>query len=169
MTTKFIYDDSAVNDDDFDSEAIETLAYNDNTGELYVEFTSGNEYVYTNVNRSTYNLWKEADSIGRFYQRYISGKYPSNPGTWELEERLVPAQRPVQPIQIPATTSPVWPARSRYSVKWESDSSVMGGNPEYQATDEADALRQFNEEIKRVSDFLGKPTQYKIVSVTHYF
>lgn len=73
----FIFDDFAEDAVDFDSEAIEALAYNREEALLYVEFQSGGEYIYSDVAESTYNMFKDAPSVGTFYRQFISGKYTS--------------------------------------------------------------------------------------------
>lgn len=74
---QFIYDDYVESVIDFESDAIEALAYNRETEELFLEFQSGGEYIYKGVAESTYEMFKSADSLGTFYRNFISGKYTS--------------------------------------------------------------------------------------------
>lgn len=96
MTTliAFEYDLMSENGYDHNSEAIETLAYDRNAQELYVEFVSGGTYVYTDVAESTYNLFAQADSLGAFYRKHIQGTYTSEAVNAELVERSLPESSP---------------------------------------------------------------------------
>jgi len=55
-------------------------------------------------------------------------------------------------------------ATARYSVRWQTSDGKIGGHPEYTATNEYDALAQFNAAIEAVGF-----DEVKIVSVTRYF
>jgi hypothetical protein len=152
----FTFDLAAEDGFDFDSSAIETVAYNREKKELFVSFASGGEYIYSDVEESTYLLFVQADSLGHFYQDYISGKFNSRKVYGALFERETESDEPTD------DSAP----EGRFSVEWKITDSIMGGKPEFQAVDESDALIQFWGEIDRV---LSDDVEVKVLAVTHHF
>lgn len=73
--TEFVYDEIAEEMLDFFSNAIERIAYDRENRSLFVEFQTGGEYVYNGVEESTFNLFRTAPSLGRFFQNHIEGEY----------------------------------------------------------------------------------------------
>ena len=57
------------------SEAIDTLKYNEQNENLLVQFTSGNKYIYRNVPRNKFLSWKYFDSFGKFFNSNIRNNY----------------------------------------------------------------------------------------------
>lgn len=86
-TETFQYDDLS----GFESTAIDKAAYNNADEELYLEFTSGGKYVFTNVPRSIFDGLVEAPSKGRYYSFNIADDFRSRNGHEEVV--LVPTER----------------------------------------------------------------------------
>lgn len=69
------------NDSDFDIISVDStcfseVGYDSNTKELYVKFLeSGDEYVYYDVSKRTYENLINADSIGSYYYHHIRSEY----------------------------------------------------------------------------------------------
>lgn len=53
------------------SSLLETVGYDPETETLEIELENGCVYQYRDVTESTYNELLEADSIGRYFNRYI--------------------------------------------------------------------------------------------------
>ena len=62
-----------------ESTAIAKLAYNATHEELTVTFRNGNAYVYDEIPAFMYRQFEAASSKGRFYQRFIRGRFPASP------------------------------------------------------------------------------------------
>ena len=58
-----------------ESEAIAEIEYDPGRRALFVHFVDGEWYTYFDVARSTYDAFVSADSHGRFFQKYIRGRY----------------------------------------------------------------------------------------------
>lgn len=58
------------------SSNIKALAYDDQSMNLIVEFNSGGQYRYLDVEPETYKQLYGAVSVGKAYHRIIKGKYP---------------------------------------------------------------------------------------------
>jgi hypothetical protein len=170
MADKHFYaDDIANNGINFNSEAIETLAYARTTKELFIEFVSGGKYVYEGVNESTYNLFKEADSLGGFYRTHIMGEFESTSGNWEVVGRTTPTpEREVVPERKPEpATAPS--DKRKYGVRWVAGDTSIGGEPVYFANSEEEALKGFWMDVET---FMGDATTdhpIKITAVVRYF
>lgn len=155
----FFYDRVAFDGDEFRSDAIEAIAYNRGDKQLYVEFQSGGEYVYDDVNESTYNLFVMADSLGHFWRDHISGNYTSHKDIYFLEENEGYDEE-VNDASA-ATVS-----LSKYGVKWSHGVLILEAG--YEATSEEEALRMFNADM--VPALVALPNkEFKILAVTHYF
>lgn len=155
---------------DFDSESIEAIAYDRQDKVLYVQFQDGSTvYGYEGVEESTYNLLKDADSLNRFWREHISSKYTST----KHEDADLFYREAEQVSTVDVTKAEVVASDaaglSRYSVDWYDDNSSITGKPEYQATGEEDALRQFYAQLGDAKGFLGADIQPVIKGVTHYF
>jgi hypothetical protein len=61
-----------------DSSAIRAIDYQDEHGKLFVQFSSGDEYVYVGVPPRVRDAFERAASKGRFFQRLIRDRYPYN-------------------------------------------------------------------------------------------
>lgn len=46
------------------------------TGNLFVKFKSGHVYQYYRFREKLFNRWLKAESYGKFFWRYIRGKFP---------------------------------------------------------------------------------------------
>lgn len=177
----------AVEGEDFSSDSIETVGYNREDKTLYVQFNGGwNVYSYGGVEESTYNLFIQASSLNRFWRENISPKFTKGPVVNDdfefvnetVEVSIDPADpdawlyRTPEENRVVAGLPPL--TGSRYSVAYSAEdlNGQTGHNaePVFDAVDENDALRQFHESIKVVSNILGW-TDYtiKIRSVTHHF
>lgn len=93
--TEFVADLVAENDVDFDSDSIETVAYDREGKRLMVEFQSGGTYAYDDVEESTYLMLVEAPSLNRFWRSHISGTYTSNKDDFYVVDREVDVDEPV--------------------------------------------------------------------------
>lgn len=183
MSKVFTYDLKATNGVDFDSSAVETLAFDRERDVVFVEFTSGGSYTYEGVAESTYAMWVDADSQGKFYYQFISGTYDRAEDVSGLTKRAVQAPADTsepdlkpdvkwatvpQAVQATQSVNP-----GRFSVKYtvEHDGTVGGPfEPEFHAVDEADALRQLNSGLSQLETLLGwTDLTVKIASVTRYF
>lgn len=51
----------------------------DNCGQVFMQFISGKCYVYSNVPKEVLDLAESADSIGKYYYKFIKGKFPEMP------------------------------------------------------------------------------------------
>lgn len=183
--TDFYADVIANNGAEFHSEAIDAIAYNRDDKIMLVEFASGGDYVYGDVEESTFNLFVGAPSVGRFYRNHISGKYTNlgikvddviqneDPKTDDNVVPLFPnTETPTGVVigELDGEQLFVAPneyniiAPSLYTVRWEALDGRIGGSPEFQALGEADALAQFNAALTATGI-----TEARIVSVTHYF
>jgi len=58
-----------------DSSNIESIGYNDDTQELYVQFLSGGSYIYSDVPREIFDGLMNAPSKGSFLNREVKGIY----------------------------------------------------------------------------------------------
>ena len=57
------------------SSTIDSIGYDYENHNLYVNFTNGREYIYGNVPTETYAKFLEADSKGKFLNAEIVGKF----------------------------------------------------------------------------------------------
>lgn len=165
--TDFVYDSLAERGEDFDSDAVNILAYNREDKELFIEFVSGGEYVYSDVEESTYNVFKDSSSLGRFYRNHISGKFTNTNrvvgdlvGRDEVEDNAEPVTECVDTTIKNGDAEAV--RDRRYSVKWTNGTLTF--EPEYLALGENDAILQWNDALTSAGI-----TGAKIVSVTRYF
>ncbi len=60
-----------------DSSMANTLGYDEDNQILQVEFHNGTIYQYSGVDEDTWEDFCQADSVGRFYNQEIKGKYNS--------------------------------------------------------------------------------------------
>jgi hypothetical protein len=58
-----------------DSESIATIAYDETSAVLEIEFADGSNYRYFDVPADVHRQFKAADSKGRFFHRMIRRKY----------------------------------------------------------------------------------------------
>lgn len=174
MTDTFWYDNLAKPD----STAVETAAYRRDTGELYIQFTSGNAYLYSGISQDVYDELIDPEnngyfSVGRYYSAEIGGNYVSrHADDFVLAERWHTATLHNDGdagYSVTTTTVPDDDAYSRFAVDWEIEGTFVGGMPEYQAVDEADALSQFNVAITGAQSLgLYSGEVIKVRAVTHY-
>lgn len=161
------------------STAITLVAFNEHTEKLFIRFVGGNEIVYLDVPKAEYDALIAASSKGRYYNYNIQGEYTS---VKQVNTRLrkseakTPAKPKVKtktaaPV-APTTTVPVTGAKtSRFSVAWAGTDGRIGGNPTFQATDENDALVQFQSALDAAAKGGFAPAQGKVTvkSITRYF
>jgi hypothetical protein len=57
------------------SSRVSQVTFDDQTGELTVEFSRGGTYVYHNVPSDTYSLMVTAESVGKFLNEEIKPRY----------------------------------------------------------------------------------------------
>lgn len=58
------------------STVIATIAYDPPSQTLEVEFHTGRIYQYFDVTSTTHRALMTADSVGRYYNRYIRNRFP---------------------------------------------------------------------------------------------
>lgn len=182
--SEFVFDLIADNTNEFTSSAIELLAYNRENNELYIEFTSGGEYIYDGVFESTYNLFIQADSLGKFYRNNIQGVFTSRDatGAWlilrETDEEPVDLKPEVRYLTADSNVlfagGPVAPEPSQFGVKYTVEHANFPHpygpfEPTFTALSEADTLLQFENSIKQMENLTGWILKTKILAVTHYF
>jgi lysyl-tRNA synthetase class 2 len=63
---------------DIDSTAIREIYYDADRAKLWVQFVSGERYVYVGVPGDVHRSFVEADSKGHFFQLQIRDRYPFN-------------------------------------------------------------------------------------------
>lgn len=139
----------------FDSKAIDKAAYNENNEELYIKFVEGYQYIYVEVPVGVYTDFTEANSAGRFFRDYISGKYNSI-RVYEYVT-FVAVYPPQRILESPTLIS------SNYGVKFHINDTGIISESAVEATSEADALDIFHEAIGKVN------LDVKVLAVTHYF
>lgn len=182
---EFIYDVRAEVGYDFDSDAIEVVAYNRADNNLFVRFTSGGQYIYLNIAESTYNMLVESTSLGRFFREHIMNRandrveeevlltpssevfdLPSNAYTINVSNGFGDNVSGDSSSSFTSSTSPFVP--SRWGVKWdfEGGSAVGPFEPEVTAWSEADAVEQVK---KSLTVAFGDIHDMKILAVTHHF
>lgn len=54
---------------------IGAIAHDAVAGELHVQFKNGSHYVYAGVPRTTYEKMRSAESVGKFLQEHVKGKF----------------------------------------------------------------------------------------------
>jgi hypothetical protein len=59
------------------SSTIAWAEYNDATEEMEIKFHNGGVYIYSGVEKKTYQDFLDADSKGKFFSRFIKDKYPT--------------------------------------------------------------------------------------------
>jgi hypothetical protein len=57
------------------STAIRSFSYDPDRKELYVTFTSGGSYTYSNVPQDIYDEWLAAFSKGTYFRNHILARY----------------------------------------------------------------------------------------------
>ena len=62
-----------------DSSNIEAIGYDEDARELWVRFTSGSTYVYSDVPPATYDDIRRADSKGSYLNREVKPNYACRP------------------------------------------------------------------------------------------
>lgn len=67
------------------SSAIDTVAFNDKTGEMAIKFVAGNWHHYTDVPKPVFNEFAGAASVGRYYNSYIFGEYDGQGLGYDVE------------------------------------------------------------------------------------
>lgn len=55
------------------------------TGQLFIQFLTGKCYVYMNVPNEVLELAEDHESIGKYFYKFIKGKYPEQ----EVEDRCI--------------------------------------------------------------------------------
>lgn len=63
---------------DVDSTAIRAIDYDQDHEKLFVQFTSGERYLYVGVPGEVCRSFLDADSKGHFFQAEIRDQYPYN-------------------------------------------------------------------------------------------
>lgn len=58
-----------------DSTNIKAIGYNVETKTLFVHFLAGTKYQYHDVEKSTWEAFQQAESVGKFHNQYIKGHY----------------------------------------------------------------------------------------------
>lgn len=193
--SEFTYDFVADNGNEFYSEAVETIAYDGEGKELFVEFQSGGQYVYSGVEESTYNLFRESDSLGTFFKDFIAGKFTSrresNVTLVDRDEEDLSPQGDVKwltgsnPVSDPTEVTSVpheyenddyrgLTVPARFSVTYVVTDDNTGWpagpfEPVFEGLSEADVLLQLEEAIATARKLTGFALNYKVKAVTHYF
>lgn len=57
------------------SSNIKAIGYNEETKTLFVHFLTGTKYRYHDVEKSTWVAFEQAESVGKFHNQYIKGRY----------------------------------------------------------------------------------------------
>ena len=57
------------------SSVIADIRYNPTTGVTTVDFVNGNTYDYTTIPENIVEEWKNAPSLGKYFNQHIKGKY----------------------------------------------------------------------------------------------
>lgn len=157
MRFKFTHDDYP------DSEVFDALFYNENTEELLTLFANnqGGNRLYFNINKNTWDSLTSG-SRGSYYSRYIKGVFTS---TVVNDDTQVERTEPISKTEKANASEET----GGYAVRWHSLDDHTSGEPLFDATDEDDALRQFNTQVESAEKFLGKTLNVKIDAVIHYF
>lgn len=172
----FVYDLESVDGFEHHSDVIHAVFYNSETKELaVVAYGAGRAtsrgYVYSDVEESTYNVFVNSSSLGRFWSNNIQGNFTATRhDDFEAEERDHNTEDTSVVSDVESdTTEPDDAAYSRFAVRWEYDNGHIGGAPQYQAVNVEDAIRQFTQSIEaaRSLGLLAKP--HKVTAVTQYF
>lgn len=171
--TEILVDLLARNRNEFDSTSIETVGYDRPGKTLYVEFSHGDEviYSYPNIEESTFNLFVAAPSLNAFWRQHISGDAKRHEDAYLTYE--APSETDLfvtDSEQFLADLPFIEP--SRFGVTWGSPNNQMFGGPfeaQFDALSEADALVQFETQLEATQLALGMAFDHKIVKVTHYF
>jgi hypothetical protein len=58
-----------------DSSVIEAIWWNPKSKVLHVKFLSGSYYIYYEVNKYRYYRFKNSESKGKYFNKYIRGSY----------------------------------------------------------------------------------------------
>lgn len=152
---KYLVDRLVRNGEDFYSSTIDSLGYDRESGTLYVGFSPHETvYAYNDVEESTFDMLAYADSVGRFFAKYIKGTY-----TGSIVRDRVAKLRNAEGGHIDT---------GRYAVQWSAPDLGGAGHfkPEFQAVDEDDALTQFKTHMAAV---FGEDMNYEIEAVIHYY
>lgn len=169
----FIYDDYAEESVDFYSDAIESIAYNRDEALLFVEFQSGGEYIYSDVAESTYNMFKDAPSLGTFYRQFISGKYTServyDANLTKRHFEPVREDEPNEDFGLSAPPSGLVASRvrvgSRFAVKYQIAGTGIIAESEIEANSAGEAMAEFYELF--ASELPGQSPV--VIALTQYF
>jgi hypothetical protein len=54
-----------------------SIGYDENTQTIELEFSNGKIYQHSNVSVKVFTEFKNAQSLGKFYNQFIKGKFPS--------------------------------------------------------------------------------------------
>jgi len=58
-----------------DSSNIKAIGYSEHNRTLFVHFHAGTKYRYLEVDRGTWEAFRQAESVGKFHNQYIKGRY----------------------------------------------------------------------------------------------
>jgi len=167
----FEYDLYAADGDGFSSSAFEYVAYSRPDKKMVVGFYDGGDYLYSDVEESTYHVFINADSLGRFYQKNISGTFKSErvDGVF-LTERECEETESVDDVAGWTSELSLAGVYNKYGVKYLTQNGIYA-EPTYQATSEDQALELFNSELEAAQRVAPSGTldNVRIVSVTRYF
>jgi hypothetical protein len=57
------------------SSNIHSIGYDPQAQELHIQFTSGSYYIYRDVSLETYNAFRAAPSVGKYFMQHIRSIY----------------------------------------------------------------------------------------------
>ena len=194
MSNTFEYTDIAR----VDSTAIDIIAYNQNNGQLFIQFDHGSVAVYEDVEHEVFTEFTEAGSKGRFFNFEIYGEYTNitKSGDYSLVYVTVPvpaddglAFTEIDNVDLygpDATDTPLEQlhnefvgnavsvsvnfAPRRYGVRFVIPGKSVGGETEVQAGTDDEAIVNFNGLIEQAQPFVapGYFDGLKITAVVRY-
>lgn len=163
------------------SSAISLVAFNEHTNRLFIRFTGGSEISYDGVPKAEYDALVNASSVGQYYSYNVKGEYvgvkQNNTRLRKSEAKSAPKAKVVTGPAPAVVTGPTTTIKvsgkkaTRFSVAWAGTDGRVGGNPEFQATDENDALVQFQAAVVSAAKAGFAPAKGNVTvrSVTRYF
>lgn len=161
-----------------ESDALDLVAYNENTEQLLVRFINGGrDYVYEDVPFDVYDGFGYNYSERGYWSDNISGGYTNT----RLDDNASLVFVAPAPVVNDVTAAEDVTAKFveandsdesslTYGVKWTNDASLTF-EPIYQATSETNAIEQWQVALAQAQALFGNDYTYgaRIVSVTHYF
>lgn len=148
-----------------DSSAFEIVAHNYDTAQLYVKFRNGSERIYDNVLESVFNLMARSDSLGRFYNQHITGKFSSTEPDGPVQLKWDQNASGLTPKPVEEKTGYEWPSlttnttnepveetsyveQTEFTLYWESEDASYGGNVDIAAHDWETAVEEFKSVVE---------------------